>query len=605
MTIHFSSRQRALLLALATILFASSSALGSATITVRNDDNTGVGFRDNTPVSPVGGNPGTTLGQQRLNAAQRAADIWGQVLDSNVPIVIGATWSNLPCDTDGATLASAGSHSGIRNSPNAFPNTWYTLALANAVAGSDRNGSTVEIDAEFNLRLGTSGCLPTRSWYYGLDNNHGTFGVDLVTVALHEFGHGLGFSSFTDETTGTQPSGFPTIYDRFLRDNTTGKLWPDMTNSERQASAVNFRNLVWIGAQTTASVPGVLSSGFDGSNRARVYTPNPIEVGSSVSHWDTSLTPNQLMEPNISSNLTHSVSVPQDLTLALLTDIGWNGNVGPPPSPTPTPSPPPNDNFANAQVLTGCSGSVNGTNLGATHEPGEKNHLPDGSSGTHSVWYLWQAPVSGNVKVDTVGSNYDTTLGIYRGSAVNNLTIIAENDDEVLGVVQTSLINFNAVAGNIYRIVVDGFDGGDGGDMGPIKLNWTVTTGCNVSGSPPQIMLEESGPVANQAAIFDSILHIRDPFLVVNTANLFLPTSDQNTRAVIFVSNLSGSAVVVNVIDSNNNSFEITPIDVHEFTDVPFTQVTFRLPNGLASGTCKVRVFSQSLASNDATFRIL
>jgi hypothetical protein len=91
----------------------------------------------------------------------------------------------------------------------------------------------------------------------------------------------------------------PTIYDRFLRDNTTGKFWPDMTDAERQASAINFRNLVWMGSQVTGSVPGVLTFGTDGSNHARVFTPNPVQPGSSVSHFDTSLTPNQLMEPNI------------------------------------------------------------------------------------------------------------------------------------------------------------------------------------------------------------------------------------------------------------------------------------------------------------------
>jgi hypothetical protein len=354
---HLPARLPVLLFALATILIISSSAFGAVTITVQNNDAAGVGFNDATPVSPVGGNNGTTLGQQRLIAAQAAADIWGSVLTSNVPIVIGASWpNNVPCEDTAATLASAGSHSGIRNSPNAFPNTWYTLALANALAGSDRNGATVEIDAVFNVRIGQAGCLSSRQWYYGLDNNHGSFGVDFVTVALHEFGHGLGFSSFTNEETGVQPSGVPTIYDRFLRDNTTGKLWPEMTDSERMASAINFRNLVWIGGQVTAAVPTVLTNGFDGSNRARLYTPNPVEAGSSVSHWDTGLSPNQLMEPNISSTLTHSVSVPQDLTLALLVDLGWNA--GPGPSPTPTPSPPANDNLLSAQVISQCSGSV-------------------------------------------------------------------------------------------------------------------------------------------------------------------------------------------------------------------------------------------------------
>jgi hypothetical protein len=607
MTKHLLAKQYLLLFALATVFLVSSSALGSVTITIKNNDSPNVGFNDPTAVSPVGGNTGTTLGQQRLIAAQHAADIWGAALTSNIPIVIGATWSSLPCEASAGTLASAGSHSGIRNSPNSIPNTWYPLALANSLAGNDRNGATVEIDAQFNLSIGTPGCLTTRSWYYGLDNAHGSSGIDLVSVALHEYGHGLGFSSFTNEATGQQPSGSPTIYDRFLRDNTSGKLWPEMTDSERVTSAINFRNLVWIGAQVTAAVPSVLSSGFDGSNHARVYTPNPVDPGSSVSHFDTGLTPNQLMEPNISSNLTHSVSAPQDLTLSLLLDIGWNA--GPPPSPTPTPSPPANDNFLSAQVISGCSGSVAGTNVSSTHEPGEPNHLSDNTGGTHSVWYQWQAPISASITIDTSGSNYDTALAVYTGTAVNNLAVIGKNDDVNPGIIQSSIVTFNAVSGTIYKIAVDGFDDGDGGDSGPLKLNWNQSN-ClgSVPGLAPLIVLEESGPAGDQAAIFDSILHLRDPFLLVNTANLFNPVSDQNTRVVIFAQNLPEafeSGAIINLIDGSNKSFEVAPIDVHQFTDFPFSEVTFRLPNGLSSGTCRVRIFSRSLVSNTATFRVL
>ncbi|HSB06296.1 MAG TPA: peptidase, partial [Thermodesulfobacteriota bacterium] len=51
--------------------------------------------------------------------------------------------------------------------------------------------------------------------------------------------------------------------------------------------------------------------------------PNPYEGGSSVSHWDTIAFPNQLMEPNINADLSHFVTLPSDLTLPLLIDLGW------------------------------------------------------------------------------------------------------------------------------------------------------------------------------------------------------------------------------------------------------------------------------------------
>ena len=54
-----------------------------------------------------------------------------------------------------------------------------------------------------------------------------------------------------------------------------------------------------------------------------LYTPNPVQQGSTISHWDTIAFPNQLMEPAINADLTHSVQPPQDLTLPLLRDVGW------------------------------------------------------------------------------------------------------------------------------------------------------------------------------------------------------------------------------------------------------------------------------------------
>jgi hypothetical protein len=68
-------------------------------------------------------------------------------------------------------------------------------------------------------------------------------------------------------------------------------------------------------------------AGTDASGRALLFAPNPIQGGSSVSHWDTTVFPNQLMEPDISGDLTHSVMPPQDLTFSLLQDVGWSGAV--------------------------------------------------------------------------------------------------------------------------------------------------------------------------------------------------------------------------------------------------------------------------------------
>jgi len=61
----------------------------------------------------------------------------------------------------------------------------------------------------------------------------------------------------------------------------------------------------------------------DANGNVRLYMPFPVASGSSGSHYDTIASRNQLMEPAINADLTHSVLVPQDLTYKLLQEIGW------------------------------------------------------------------------------------------------------------------------------------------------------------------------------------------------------------------------------------------------------------------------------------------
>jgi hypothetical protein len=247
-----------------------SAADAAATITILNGNAPGVGFNDPTPVAPVGGNTGTTLGQQRLIAFQRAADIWGAQLTSTVEIKVLATFEPLGCNATSATLGSANPITVSRSFPQApFADTWYHAALANALSGFDRvpppSTSDADLRARFNVNLGQPNCLAGAPFYLGLDANEGP-GIDLVAVLLHEFGHGLGFSTTTSGATGAQLGDavngfFPSAYDHFLIDQTQNLLWINMTNAQRAASAINTRRLSWNGANVTANVPNVLSPG--------------------------------------------------------------------------------------------------------------------------------------------------------------------------------------------------------------------------------------------------------------------------------------------------------------------------------------------------------
>jgi hypothetical protein len=161
-------------------------------------------------------------------------------------------------------------------------------------------------------------CLSGTNWYLGYDNNQGN-DIDLLVVLLHEFAHGLGFSGFTDPTNGSFVDGIPDIYSHFTLDNSFGKHWNEMNNYQRRVSATNTGNVVWDGPAVLAAAAGFLTGGTDPAGHARLYAPNPVEVGSSISHFDTAASPNLLMEPFINSNLGSDL----DLTDEQLFDVGW------------------------------------------------------------------------------------------------------------------------------------------------------------------------------------------------------------------------------------------------------------------------------------------
>ena len=473
---------------------AALLALGAqaATIQIQSRDPAGIGFNDPTPVEPVGGNMGRTLGEQRMNVYRHVADLWAAQLTSDITITVSAGWEALTCDATGAVLGSAGAWNVWDSFPGApKANTWYPQALANKLSGrslteyygQEDDGSgygNVDIKTQFNINLGQPDCLAGTTFYLGLDGNAGN-NVNFVATLLHELGHGLGFALLTTRNdTGQRFLGLPSIWEGFMLDNSTGKTWLQMTNAERAASAVNQGGLAWTGANAVAGVPKVLTAGrapkvviggnagpvagtkafgpaqfgppldsavvagtiykltdqangtglacaplapaaaagvagkvalidrggctfvvkvknlqnagaravlvadnavagisplggadpsitipsgrilkvdgdaikaqlanrvrgqatpvltagmsaplsglyagTDASARPLLYTPTTLARGSSVSHWDTSASPNLLMEPFINADLTTVLTVPKDLTYPLLKDLGW------------------------------------------------------------------------------------------------------------------------------------------------------------------------------------------------------------------------------------------------------------------------------------------
>ncbi len=121
---------------------------------------------------------------------------------------------------------------------------------------------------------------------------------------------------------------------------------------------------------------------------------------------------------------------------------------------TVTSSAPPNDNWANT-IIVDPPFVTGGTNVGATTETGEQDLGPAEAT----VWWSFYAETSGDVTINTFGSNFDTMLHIYTGWPANlsDLTLVAANDDAGGGL--QSQVMFSAVAGQRYEIRVGGYLG--------------------------------------------------------------------------------------------------------------------------------------------------
>ena len=303
-----------LLVGVLVVAFATSAA--AVPIVVTNADGPGEGFNDQTPVDPVGGNTGTTLGAQRLQAFNFAADVWARQLVSNVTVRVTAVMNPLDCNSTSATLGEASPASLFRDFDGALMNgTWYASALANKLAGQLLASGNPDIQANFNSAIGTT-CSFSQTWYYGLDANPPPNAIDFVSVVAHELAHGLGFETFVDETTGQKFMGFDDPFEQRLVDD--GVFWPGMSDAERKASAIHTGHLRFDGPATRAAAPATLTSGADASGRVLMYAPNPVQQGSSVSHFDVTLTPSQLLEPFYTHPI-HTTSLTRDV----LADIGW------------------------------------------------------------------------------------------------------------------------------------------------------------------------------------------------------------------------------------------------------------------------------------------
>jgi hypothetical protein len=155
---------------------------------------------------------------------------------------------------------------------------------------------------------------------------------------------------------------------------------------------------------------------------------------------------------------------------------------------------PANDNFANAIPISLESGTVQvtGSNIAATRETGEPNHVNVAEG--HSVWWKWTPLTNGSATVDTLGSDFDTVLAVYTGTSVSALTLVASNDDAesptdnpTSSRKRTSIVTFTVTGGTTYWLAVDGWGDIAHGDI-PYTGSVTLNVGIVPITSPPVII---------------------------------------------------------------------------------------------------------------------
>jgi hypothetical protein len=269
----------------AVLLFAAPAF--AANIVIINNNAPGVGFNDPTPRAPFGGNPGTTLGAQRLFIFQHAASIWGSLLPSNVTIQVRAAFAARPAPRPARRWAAPARPRSIVTSRAHRSRHLVQPGARQSPVQRRPPTAQPDINATFNLSI-DAGCFgPGLVWYYGIDGNEGA-NIELLPVVLHEIGHGLGFQTFTSGTSGAYNSGFPSIYDRFLLDKISGLHWNQNTAAQRVASAVSVDKLVWDGPAAVAMASTFLTGqpevlvNSPGGIAGNIYTAQDATFGAAL-----------------------------------------------------------------------------------------------------------------------------------------------------------------------------------------------------------------------------------------------------------------------------------------------------------------------------------
>ena len=242
---------------------------------------------------------------------QSAIDIWSANFQSVVPISVEASWGRSPSWGVLGSARPGNYYSGFEGAPDA--SLWYPSALANALAKKDLDKVSSEMIIQVNS---------TASWNQRGDSTPTSREYDLESVMLHELAHGLGFlsNSTYDSYFNIGSIDQPTPFDAFTQ-TPDGTRLADLPSPSLELGSALQNDLVW---------GGPIGVKANGGVKPKLFTPDPYEGGSSVSHLDEKTFSksgfDSVMTPNLDAG--EVFGGPGPLLLAMMEDLRSKPPVG-------------------------------------------------------------------------------------------------------------------------------------------------------------------------------------------------------------------------------------------------------------------------------------
>jgi len=252
------------------------------------------------------------LNNQQKEATEYAQNIWSAALVGTVPVDINVDL--IPIVYNGNPLYILGQSYSMANYFDPVTQTWYSSSLGNQLAGYNVTPTLYDIKIEMNSNF---------NWNFLISSPPSSSQFDWITIMLHEIAHGLGFSTLIGSNGGYSYStggsfsygtNYPGSYDRQLYQDATGNICiTDLSQSDRATLVTSGR--------LYAGRPGSYLLAANGGSRVKMYAPSLWEAGSSVVHWDSSVTFSTFMKHTATYGFR--LLTLGSRKIGIMRDIGW------------------------------------------------------------------------------------------------------------------------------------------------------------------------------------------------------------------------------------------------------------------------------------------